>query len=392
MSDKPKRILWHAARLLVAAGLVAYVLSQASLYDSVRPEPGAPALRVLMEGPEGVTVARPEGGERLIRTGEFRSDERPDGAVRIAGLITIGSRLAGHWGWVLAAMAAMMLQSPVGAIRWKLLLAVQGIHITFLESLRLTYIGWFFSNWLPGSMGGDFVKAYYIASQTHRKAEAVTVVFLDRFIGLIAMCMLGAVAVLASLHDERVRTAQVLVGLFLAAVAVGAVVFYSRRIRRVLHVDALLAKIPGGDTAAKVDRAIFLYRYHKRAVVAAMAYSWLTQVVSVLAVWWIGTGLGSLASWHHYFVVMPVIWIGWSLIPVPGGFGVAEAMAQELFRPSVLGGAPAEAATLALAMILAYRIVQMVVSAPGGVLYLARRTRVSPTHMRDEMEGPEAHA
>ncbi len=396
MSDKPKRILWHAARLLAAAGLVAYVLSQASLYDAVRPAPGEPALQVVREGPEGVLVALPDGGARLIGAEEFRSDARPEGAVRIAGLITIGRRLAGHWGWVLAAAAVMMLQSPVGAIRWQLLLAVQGIHITFLESLRLTYIGWFFNNWLPGSLGGDFVKAYYIATQTHRKAEAVTVVFLDRFIGLIAMCMLGAVAVLASLHDERVRAAQVLVGLSLAAAAIGAAVFYSRRIRRVLRLDALLAKLPGGDTAAKVDRAVFLYRYHKRAVAVAMAYSWLTQIVSVLATWWIATGLGSLASWHHYFVVMPVIWIGWSLIPVPGGFGVAEAMAQKLFRPSVLGGgaamAPAEAATLALAMILAYRIVQMVVSAPGGVLYLARRTRVSPTHMRDEIEGPEAHA
>jgi hypothetical protein len=47
---------------------------------------------------------------------------------------------------------------------------------------------------------------------------------------------------------------------------------------------------------------------------------------------------------------------------------------------------PAEAATVALAMILAYRLVQMVVSLPGGVLYLARRTGVSSSHMREAME------
>ncbi len=84
-------------------------------------------------------------------------------------------------------------------------------------------------------------------------------------------------------------------------------------------------------------------------------------------------------------------------IIVPGGFGVAETLANRLFTPSVLGGAEpmpaAEAATMALAMMLAYRLVQLVVTLPGGVLYLMRRTGVSPTHMRAELEaenGPDA--
>jgi uncharacterized membrane protein YbhN (UPF0104 family) len=85
---------------------------------------------------------------------------------------------------------------------------------------------------------------------------------------------------------------------------------------------------------------------------------------------------------------MPVVWIGWSLIPVPGGVGVAESLAQRLFGPAVLGmeGSVAEAATLALAMMLAYRAVQLAVSLPGAVFYLSRRTDVSPLHMRREVE------
>ena len=46
----------------------------------------------------------------------------------------------------------------------------------------------------------------------------------------------------------------------------------------------------------------------------------------------------------------------------------------------------AEAATLTLAMMLAYRVVQMLVTLPGAVLYLTRRTGVSPRHMREELE------
>ena len=390
MSDKLKHALWLVARLAVMAALVAYVVSQADLYDAVRPAPGGKPLRIVRETPVGMVVRDPDGGERLI----LREDFRPGGAVRVAGILTIGRRLADHWGWAVAALAVMMLQSPLGAIRWRLLLGVQGIHITLAESLRLTWIGWFFNNWLPGATGGDFVKAYYIAGQTHHKPEAVTVVFLDRLIGLVAMCMMGAAAVAVSFSDERVRAAQIIVGAFLAAVILAAVVFYSRTLRRLLRIDRLLAVLPLRATVEKVDRALFVYRYHKAKVAISVAYSWGAQVVSVLAMWWLATGLGSLAAWYHYFVSMPVVWIGWSLIPVPGGFGVAETLAQKLFGPGVLGGAAplpaAEAATLALAMMLAYRAVQLVVSLPGGVLYLMRRTDVSPRKMQAEMSNENA--
>jgi len=390
MSNKLKGALWLVARLAVMAALVAYVVSQADLYDAVRPAPGGKPLRIVRETPVGTVVRDPDGGERLI----LREDFRSGGAVRVAGILTIGRRLADRWGWALAALAVMMLQSPLGAIRWRLLLGVQGIHITPAESLRLTWIGWFFNNWLPGATGGDFVKAYYIASQTHHKPEAVTVVFLDRLIGLVAMCMMGAAAVAVSFSDERVRAAQIIVGAFLAAVILAAVVFYSRTLRRLLRIDRLLAVLPLRATVEKVDRALFVYRYHKAKVAISVAYSWGAQVVSVLAMWWLATGLGSLAAWYHYFVSMPVVWIGWSLIPVPGGFGVAETLAQKLFGPGVLGGAAplpaAEAATLALAMMLAYRAVQLVVSLPGGVLYLMRRTDVSPRKMKAEMSNENA--
>jgi len=394
MSERPKKVLWAVLRLLVAAGLIVYVVSQARLRDAVRPAPDAEPRPIVRQTDAGYVIRTEGGTEQLIPHEAFG---QPGGPVHVEGIISIGRRLSRRWWWAVAALGAMMLQSPLGAVRWRLLLGVQGIHITFWESLRLTYIGWFFNNWLPGATGGDFVKAYYIAAQTHHKPEAVTTVFLDRFLGLVSVCLIGAVAVTASLTDPRVRIAQIVMGTFMAAVLVGTTVFYSHRLRTLLRVDRLIARLPVAKTAAKVDRALFVYRYHKRKVATAVLYSWGTQVGSILAMWWVATGLGSRADWHHYFLNMPVVWIGWALVPVPGGFGVAESLMQRLFGPAVLGGAgsplpAAEAATLALAMMLAYRLVQMAVSLPGAVLYLARRTGVSPTHMRRELEEENGNA
>jgi len=353
VNKKHKAILWHVVRLLVMAGLVTYVVRQVEWSDT-------------------------DGG-------------------RVAGIRTIALRLGADWKFVLAAFGVMLLQSPVGAVRWRLLLRVQGIHITFLESLRLTYIGWFFNTWMPGATGGDFIKAYYIAKQTHRKPEAVTVVFLDRVIGVVSLAMLGAIAVLISAGDERLRVAQSIVVSFLALAVLGCGLFYSRRMRRLVRLDRLLSRLPLQHIVERADRALFIYRHHKAAVAKAVLYSWGAQGISVLAIWWLATGLGSYAAWYHFLLNMPVVWIGWSLVPVPGGFGVAESLAQQLFSPAVLGGAAgplptAEAATLALAMILALRLVQGVVSLPGAVFYLARRTAVSPREMRVEMQSTDLAA
>ena len=392
MGESARKAFWHAARVLVAAGLVAYVVSRSQLRDTVRPGPGEAPAPVVGETDEGVVVRGAGGSERTIPHEAFG----PEGAVRIAGIVTIARRLGERWGWALAAVGIMLLQSPVGAARWRLLLAVQGIHITFLESLRLTYIGWFFNNWMPGATGGDFVKAYYIATQTHKKPEAVTVVFLDRFVGVVSLCVLGAGAVCLSIHDERLRAAQWIVGAFLGAVVFGTLVFYSRGLRRLVRLDRMVARLPVGHTVARVDRALLIYRRHKGTLAAAVVMSWVAQAVGVLCMWWVASGLGSLAAWYHYFVNMPAVWIGWSLIPVPGGFGVAETLMQRLFGAAVVGGVSgmmaAEAATLALAMILGYRLVQMVVSLPGAVLYLARRTSVSPRAMRETMESADVAA
>jgi len=355
VNKKSKAILWHVLRLAVMAALVAYVVSQAEWNDTVRPD--------------GTTVQ---------------------------GLKTIAARLAEEWWWVAAALGVMTLQSPIGAARWRLLLGVQGIHITFLESLRLTYIGWFFNNWMPGSTGGDLVKAWYIARRTHRKAEAVTVVFLDRLIGMVSLAVLGAAAVLATLGDERVRAARILLAVFLGLAAAGGWIFYSRRLRRLVRLDRLLARLPVGHVVARVDQALFLYRHHKGTVALSVLYSWVAQVASVFAIYFLATGLGSAGRLVQFFVNMPIIFIGWALIPVPGGLGVAEGLAQQLFTASVLGvRTAAEAATLALTMILAFRVVQSAVSLPGAALYLARRTNVSPRMMRETMvaadpEGTEA--
>ena len=55
--------------------------------------------------------------------------------------------------------------STLCVMRWRMLLAGQGIRISFGDAFRLTFIGMFFNTALPGAVSGDVVKGYYIVKQ-----------------------------------------------------------------------------------------------------------------------------------------------------------------------------------------------------------------------------------
>jgi len=65
-------------------------------------------------------------------------------------------------GWLAAGGLALGGPILLGAWRWQILLAAQEVKIGYFLALRLTFVGMFFSTFIPGSTGGDLVKAYYV--------------------------------------------------------------------------------------------------------------------------------------------------------------------------------------------------------------------------------------
>jgi hypothetical protein len=58
-------------------------------------------------------------------------------------------------------------------------------------------IAHFFNSFLLGSVGGDVLKAYYVARETHhKKTEAIITVVVDRIIGLFSMLILACIMML----------------------------------------------------------------------------------------------------------------------------------------------------------------------------------------------------
>ena len=234
--------------------------------------------------------------------------------------------------WLLAlGVFAFGFSSQFGVVRWWLLLRDQGIRISFWAAHRLTFMGFFFNNVVPGATGGDLVKAVYAARRTDRRAEAVITVLIDRVTGIVALALIAAVMLVPRLASPVYRELALFIFGFLGCFALGCTLFFSRRVRRVLHVDQIAAKLPFAGLVKQLDDAVFLYRYKKRGLLVAVLLSFANQLsIQMIMVLFahalhVTTRAGEPLPIGDYMVVLPAAWMVSALPVLPGGWGIRES-------------------------------------------------------------------
>jgi uncharacterized protein (TIRG00374 family) len=101
------------------------------------------------------------------------------------------AKLANVW-WLAAGVLVFFFCTIVATARWKILLAVQDINMTWLRTWQLFMIGMFFNLFMLGSTGGDVVKMFLTMREArNNKAAALLSVFMDRVIGMLALIFLS---------------------------------------------------------------------------------------------------------------------------------------------------------------------------------------------------------
>ena len=257
------------------------------------------------------------------------SEERP-------GFLTLMSRLDWVWfGWGTLAWMGLLL---IVTMRWVILLKAAGLSVGYWMALRLCFVGYFFNNALPGLTGGDLVRAVMIAKQVgQHRARAAVSVFVDRGIGLVGLLILGTcVLSFADFDGEQVPSrlgdVHLAVASLLACAFLGAYLWISRRMRRLLRLDTLLAKLPLGDKVAAVDDAITLYRRHPLSLGVALMLSIGLQALGALSFWCMGAALGGGLDLVDIFAVYPVVQTASSVPVAPAGWGIGESLYGAFFR------------------------------------------------------------
>jgi len=61
-----------------------------------------------------------------------------------------------------AAFLCLFMANALQVLRWQVVLKASGSSFSFLRLTAVNLVGIFFSNFLPGSVGGDVFKVFYI--------------------------------------------------------------------------------------------------------------------------------------------------------------------------------------------------------------------------------------
>jgi uncharacterized membrane protein YbhN (UPF0104 family) len=268
----------------------------------------------------------------------------------------VGAAFAGlRLEWWLVAAALLVVAQIVSALRWQLLARPLGLDRPLPHMVGYYFIGMYFNLLLPTSVGGDVVRAWYLAGGPGQRLRAFLTVFLDRLSGLWVLLVLACLGVLLSPLE---LPAWIAWGVWSCAAAglVGSLLL------------PLLARyhdrVPG-----KVQRLALALRSFPgaRVLVWPIVLSVFVQVASVVMVWLIGEALGAPVPASYYWVLVPMVSL-LTLLPVSvNGMGVREGATAVLLGP--LGIATETAVTLAFL----WFAVSAAVSLVGGVVYLCGR-------------------
>ena len=90
-------------------------------------------------------------------------------------------------------LGVFMAGTTLGALRWRALLGLAGVRLPFRRIVGLHLVALFFNVVIPGNVGGDAIKALYVARDTDpaKRISLLLVVFIERLMGLAGLVLVA---------------------------------------------------------------------------------------------------------------------------------------------------------------------------------------------------------
>jgi uncharacterized protein (TIRG00374 family) len=351
-----------------------YVLSQLAWHDQVytvlRPNSPPQWVNLIGDGSDtdpSFTITNPTTGDQqtirrsatLIQT-DKNGVQHPRVQIGVRHLL----QSANHF-YLIASLIIFPLTFLITAFRWQELLKALDIQLPIERTFILNMVGAFYNTFMPGSTGGDVLKAYYVARQTHHRTRAVMSVIVDRIIGLLALIVLGGTMAAVAVYKWHVpqagRVALTAAGL-IALTALGLLVYYVPLLRRACGLDWFMRKLP--RQVHQAQEAMHLYGKRPGLATAALLVSFPVHGVVITSALLAGVAFGLHIPLYYYWTVVPVTVLVGALPLAPQGAGVMEFFAIKLLEP--IGCTVAEAVVLTMSI----RLVQVLWNLAGGVFVL----------------------
>jgi glycosyltransferase 2 family protein len=363
--SSPSRWLWRLCRYGLIVVAIGFLYRSVTWYDHVHLNDADKTL-VRLVGRSGNDFVVLQDGREITKHADEISHVDVHG-LRTPDIEYGARRVLSESDGGLALWAVLMF-APVPllcAVRLVWMVAVQQVHVSLWDATKLTFLGNFFNFALPGTTGGDVIKAYYIARLAHRKTEAITSIFLDRAIGLLSLVLMAGAMIVFTQDPSQFSDLATTLAIICAVLAAGTVVVFSGRIRRALRLRELLMHLPMHEQLFRVGGATIAMRHHKLLVVLSFLLTLVLQGVCLVSAGVMAQALGMKDDFSYVFINVCIGFLIAAIPSTPQAIGVMES-----FYVVAFAYRGSSASSQALALALAVRLIQLVWSLPGVLVLL----------------------
>jgi uncharacterized membrane protein YbhN (UPF0104 family) len=273
----------------------------------------------------------------------------------------------------LSAVGLYVVLQMISGVRWHLLAQPLGFQKSVRECIAFYFIAMFFNLFLPTSVGGDVVRAWYLDGGSGRKSSAFVTVVVDRLSGLMVLLSLACVgAALSPIPLQPWILSGVWGGAGAAVVGLALAPWW-------------LAWANRFEKIRQLTEPALVYLRRTGLVLSTTALSLIIQAGNVALVWLVGLAIGAPIPAFYYWIMVPMVTL-LTLVPISlNGMGVREGGTILFLAP--LGVNHATALSLALLWFSVFTVVSLL----GGVLYLFPRitsgkVRVAGTNRTRELK------
>jgi uncharacterized protein (TIRG00374 family) len=298
---------------------------------------------------------------------------------------------SGSKDWMLLAVALVLFLSAhlLTIARWYWLVRALDLPFRWNDAVRLGFLGYLLTFVSPGAVGGDLLKAFFVArEQPGRRIEAFATVIVDRIFGLYALLLLAAGAILVSglWRDPASAPTRILcqVALLVTALAtagiLGVFALGGHGGRRYLERLAVLPRL--GSFLRPLTAAVQVYRSNVGTVGTSIAVGLVVQSLLAGCVWATASALLPQApTLGQHLVIVPLALLT-TMLPLPGyGLGAFEFSVEFLYR----NVAAADAGS-GLLVALGFRLVMIATAVISAVVYASNRREVAEVLREAEAE------
>lgn len=266
----------------------------------------------------------------------------------------------------------------LSVLKWTKLLSVHNIDLPFKNLYMYYLISTFFNNFLPSTVGGDVSRVAYLKDATNKPAEITASIVMERLNGLIALVFLCLFSLILNpflIRELIALYSSLPIFIILLPILLAVFIYFILSFGKVTPcipkfgiLTTLQAKL------SQVSNATCHYRHHQNILIKTFFLSVIFILLGIFSnyLYFLSIGIEvPILELIQIYTIVRVI----GLLPISiNSLGITEGLYMALF--GLIGISSVDALTVALLG----RVLLMLVSLSGGVVFIFREKLISNLH------------